>query len=306
MTENLDPQPTTPTTPLDDSGASDGANAGGTGTGEPGATSGAAHSTPPLFVRPREGRMLGGVCAGVAERWHLDITLVRIGTVVLSLFSGLGVALYLAAWLLTPSTDAPAPWQSGRRPRLLSRAPALILLVIVVAVILGNLHHLLWFGAPVGLLVVVLLAAVIIGTRRGRWLLVTTAAILAVGIAVVGIFGSHFGTRSLRVSSISELRSNYDYGVGTVKLDLTGLQVSGRHRTDVRLGRGDIDVTVPAGVPVVVHATSGVGSVTVNGHKVSGLDAEQSESLGSVTPSSADKLVLDVKVGVGAVDIHVA
>ena len=63
----------------------------------------------PLFVRPREGRMVAGVCAGIADRWNLDITLVRIATVALTLISGVGLAVYLAAWLLTPSTDRPVP-----------------------------------------------------------------------------------------------------------------------------------------------------------------------------------------------------
>src|SRR4051794_26361105 len=69
----------------------------------------------PLFVRPREGRMFGGVCAGIAGRWGLDVTLVRIATVVLTLLSGVGLAAYFAAWLLTPSTDGPAPLHSDGR-----------------------------------------------------------------------------------------------------------------------------------------------------------------------------------------------
>src|SRR5438270_1566203 len=63
----------------------------------------------PIFVRPREGRMVAGVCAGIAQRWNLDLTLVRVVAVVLALFSGVGVAAYIGAWLLTPSTDGPAP-----------------------------------------------------------------------------------------------------------------------------------------------------------------------------------------------------
>src|SRR3954454_23593971 len=77
----------------------------------------------PLFVRPTEGRMFAGVCAGVAKRWNLDVTLVRIVAVVLTLLSGVGLAAYVAAWLLTPSVDGPAPlaadsdWARRVRPR---------------------------------------------------------------------------------------------------------------------------------------------------------------------------------------------
>lgn len=52
--------------------------------------------------RPREGAMLAGVAAGLAEYVGLDVTLVRIGLVTLSLLGGIGVPLYVAGWLLIP------------------------------------------------------------------------------------------------------------------------------------------------------------------------------------------------------------
>ncbi|HIT75535.1 MAG TPA: PspC domain-containing protein [Candidatus Avipropionibacterium avicola] len=45
---------------------------------------------------------LAGVCAGVADRWRIDPLLVRVGAVVLGLFSGVGAVLYAAAWALLP------------------------------------------------------------------------------------------------------------------------------------------------------------------------------------------------------------
>lgn len=45
---------------------------------------------------------VAGVCGGVAESWRIDPTLVRVGAVVLALSSGVGLALYGAAWLLVP------------------------------------------------------------------------------------------------------------------------------------------------------------------------------------------------------------
>ncbi|MGV1009692.1 MAG: PspC domain-containing protein [Dermatophilaceae bacterium] len=49
-------------------------------------------------------RVIAGVCSGVAERTGLSSAIVRLGAVVLALL-GLGVALYLAAWLLLPGPD---------------------------------------------------------------------------------------------------------------------------------------------------------------------------------------------------------
>jgi phage shock protein C len=269
----------------------------------------------PLFIRPRDGRMVAGVCAGIAQRWGLDLTLVRILTVVLALFSGVGVAAYVVAWLLTPSTDAPAPltadsaaarWTSRNGDRLMRRLPMLVLIVLA-AIVLSGIAHALWFGAPVGLFIVVLLAAIVIGTKRGRWLLVAVAALLAVGLATVGVFGAQFGTRTYTVATVDDLHDHYDFGAGRVNLDLSALStVSGRHSTNIRLGRGDVTVVVPQDVPVVVHAQSGLGKVVVDGHAVSGVDAEQTRVIGAGTVTSEDRLSVDVVVGVGRVTVRTA
>jgi phage shock protein C len=57
-------------------------------------------------MRPREGRIIGGVCAAIAQSYGWDLALVRIVLVVFTcLTSGMGILIYLAAWLLIP--DAP-------------------------------------------------------------------------------------------------------------------------------------------------------------------------------------------------------
>ena len=259
--------------------------------------------------------MIAGVCSGIAQRWNLDLTLVRIVTVVLTLFTGVALAAYVGAWLLTPSTDAPAPltadsktarWASRNGDRLMRRVPMLILIVLA-AIVLSGLAHALWFGAPVGLFVVVLLLAIVIGTKRGRWLLVAVAALLAVGLATVGVFGGHFGSRSYTVTSVDDLHDHYDFGAGKVNLDLSGLStVAGRHSTSIHLGRGDVTVVVPQDVSVVVHGESGLGSVVVDGHKVSGVDAELSRSVGFGAVTSDDRLFVNVIVGVGKVTVRTA
>jgi phage shock protein PspC (stress-responsive transcriptional regulator) len=54
------------------------------------------------LVRPREGRMIAGVCAAVAHRYGLDATTVRIVFVVSCLLPGPQVLVYLALWVLIP------------------------------------------------------------------------------------------------------------------------------------------------------------------------------------------------------------
>jgi phage shock protein PspC (stress-responsive transcriptional regulator) len=67
-----------------------------------------------LVRRPAEGQ-IGGVCAGMAEYFDTDVTLVRAAWIVLSIWPGaivLGVIAYVAAWILTPRADGVAPARS--------------------------------------------------------------------------------------------------------------------------------------------------------------------------------------------------
>ena len=58
------------------------------------------------LVRPREGRMLAGVCAGLARRFGLDPWLTRV-LFVLTLFviPGSQILIYPVLWFLMPSEE---------------------------------------------------------------------------------------------------------------------------------------------------------------------------------------------------------
>ena len=71
-----------------------------------------------LTRRPADGK-LGGVCAGLAEYFDADVALVRAAWIILSIWPGaivLGIVAYLAAWVLMPRADSPAP--AATRARL--------------------------------------------------------------------------------------------------------------------------------------------------------------------------------------------
>ena len=56
------------------------------------------------LVRPREGRMLGGVCAGLARRFGLDPWLTRLLFVLILLaIPGSQILIYPILWILMPS-----------------------------------------------------------------------------------------------------------------------------------------------------------------------------------------------------------
>ncbi|MEU7025544.1 PspC domain-containing protein [Streptomyces sp. SBR177] len=53
-------------------------------------------------VRPREGRMLGGVCAALARRFGISATTMRVIFLASCLLPGPQFLLYLALWVLLP------------------------------------------------------------------------------------------------------------------------------------------------------------------------------------------------------------
>jgi phage shock protein C len=56
-----------------------------------------------ILVRSRKGRMVAGICAGIADYYGLDVTLVRVLVAVVSVITGgTGVLAYLAAWMIIP------------------------------------------------------------------------------------------------------------------------------------------------------------------------------------------------------------
>ena len=56
-----------------------------------------------ILVRSRKGRMVAGICAGTADYFGLDVTLVRVIVTVVSIITGgAGALAYLAAWMIIP------------------------------------------------------------------------------------------------------------------------------------------------------------------------------------------------------------
>jgi len=54
------------------------------------------------LLRLRQGRIVAGVCAGLGAYFGVDVNLVRLAFGVLTVFYGLGILLYLIAWLILP------------------------------------------------------------------------------------------------------------------------------------------------------------------------------------------------------------
>jgi phage shock protein PspC (stress-responsive transcriptional regulator) len=60
------------------------------------------------FIRGND-RILGGVCSGLAEGFHVEALWVRLAFVILAFLNGVGILLYIVLWVLMPE-------QAGYRP----------------------------------------------------------------------------------------------------------------------------------------------------------------------------------------------
>lgn len=93
--------------------------------------------------RRTEDKWIGGVCSGVADRLGVDPVIVRAGLVLLALLGGLGVTLYLLAWVLLPDRTGAIAAERAIRG---GDTGSVILLVIAAIVFFSGFPW--WFDGP--------------------------------------------------------------------------------------------------------------------------------------------------------------
>ncbi|MGI5212087.1 PspC domain-containing protein [Plantactinospora sp. CA-290183] len=91
------------------------------------------------LVRPAQGRYLAGVCAAIGRATNTDPILWRVILAVLGFFGGIGILVYVAAWLTIPAEgDTASPVESMLGRGRSSMSPATVLILgILFAVIFG-------------------------------------------------------------------------------------------------------------------------------------------------------------------------
>ncbi len=55
--------------------------------------------------RSTENKMIAGICAGIANYFRIDPTIVRVLYVLMVLFVGFGILLYLILWIIIPKEN---------------------------------------------------------------------------------------------------------------------------------------------------------------------------------------------------------
>ena len=193
--------------------------------------------------RARHGRWLGGVCAGLAARWDVPPARVRLAFVLGALALGLGVLVYLAAWLILPvaNEDGTSSGPARHRPA----GPGLRGAARPRDAGRGRRAPRPLFGF--GWVVVALAAAVLVGTLAGwarlgpAWALLPIGALVlpSVALAVGGLRVEPSSTSVvLTPRTLAELpRDRLTSGLGLLTLDLRRTALPER-RADSAADRG--------------------------------------------------------------------
>ena len=95
-----------------------------------------ARSPASRLRREREGRLLGGVCVGIARHVGVDPLLVRVVFVASAAAGGVGVGVYLLLWALLPEGTNEAPvrrLRTGRAEVEVAAGAGLLLLSVLLA-----------------------------------------------------------------------------------------------------------------------------------------------------------------------------
>jgi phage shock protein PspC (stress-responsive transcriptional regulator) len=96
--------------------------------------------------RSRSHRMLAGVAGGVAERFDVDVSLVRVAFVVLACAWGAGALLYIAMWALVPSVPR-GPGDLDESDRTAEPTPSWLAFLLLAGVLcFGLLVVTSWWG----------------------------------------------------------------------------------------------------------------------------------------------------------------
>jgi len=283
--------------------------------------------------RSRSDRKVAGVSGGLARYFEIHPAVFRVGFVVLTLLGGAGILIYAAAALVMPDEGkedsiATAALRNRRdRPwpliglgllavagtALLSRATlwpqgdAWFLFLIAGAVILWITRH---PAADPTKDAAELAAEDSRRVRRlGRGLLITLATLVALVLSAAAVFAAVFdvhvgrgvGDRSYSVTNVQNLRSDYRLGIGSLELDLAGLQLPvGETHVDASVDVGELHVIVPEDAALRVHGSVEAGEIDLpNGIGGDGRNVES-----DLVETGRRVLVLDADVGLGTVKVE--
>lgn len=134
------------------------------------------------FERSSTNRVIGGVCAGLADYLNLDVALMRVLFVVAALCGSFGFWLYIILWIVIPSQkvlnfnnnmqqeettiDITPDEKSGSNKGAITIS--IILIVIGLIALMDNFLYIDWIWKLWPVILIVLGVVIIINTQKNR------------------------------------------------------------------------------------------------------------------------------------------
>jgi phage shock protein PspC (stress-responsive transcriptional regulator) len=261
--------------------------------------------------RSREGRVVAGVSAGLGKYFDMTPAVFRLGFIVLTILGGAGILVYIAAVLVIPKEGEERSIAEDVLANRRDHPARLVALGLVAVAILSLLARAdTWPTAGAAWFLIVVAGVVLLWTttrRRGRGLLIALATVLALlfatavaaVIAAFAVFdvslGDGVGKHSYTLTSVAD-ETDYDLGIGKLRLDLSQLPASRQATVKAHVGLGELDVVVPRGTSVLVNAHVRAGSIDALGHHDDGTRSR-------VELGNPGGLVVDATVGAGHIEV---
>jgi phage shock protein PspC (stress-responsive transcriptional regulator) len=208
---------------------------------------------PARVHRATEGRRLAGVCAGLGRSDRVRVGRARAAFVVAALCGGLGVAIYLACWLIIPTSDASEERQSPGSLVAVAWASAGVLGLLLLGALsaAATVFGLGWLAVVAA--AATLAAAIMPRIRLGQMtalLAVAAMTLPAVAVALSSVrLTLQSGASVIAPPSAAAVRgSTYRSGLGTLLIDLrhTSLPASGTIPLQIEAGIKRTIVALPA------------------------------------------------------------
>lgn len=287
--------------------------------------------------RSSSDRILAGVAGGLARYFDIHPAVFRVGFVVLALLGGSGILLYAAAALVMPAEGAPDSVATRALRQRRDRPWPLIglgLLAVAGAIVLSNVS--LWPHGDVWILLAIAGGVILWLTRQGlpepgaaeghdepaalarqdsrrlrrffAGIAIAVASLVALVLVSAAVaaavfhvhVGNGIGDRTYTAVTAGELNRSYELGIGTLRLDLSGLELpAGTTReVEARVDVGELRVTVPPGVGLHLVGRAKAGSVRLFDEESDGWKVER-----RLAETGDPTLVLDARVGAGSVRV---
>lgn len=177
--------------------------------------------------------------------------------------------------------------------QLLAAALLVVGLGLLVGAVAGRARGLIWFGA-------VLLPLVLIAQIPGSSWIDTVPSMTTES-------GTAAGELRLTPADVAELQDSYELGAGSIRLDLTELDLDGNDlKVEISVGAGEIRVIVPDDVDLDASASIGIGEIRLLERRSGGIGVGDLEVSAQATGQARGSIELELSTGIGNIRVEQA